>query len=90
MTASLKIREIDLHDHRLFEAEVVICNELEEAWYNDEEGVLLIHGYHNGIAIKSFIWQQSGLRKKLKRDFPDLPEVELEEQNAGSTYVVFR
>jgi len=90
MTNSSNIREVDLHDHRLFEAEITICEELEEAWHNDEEGVLLIHGYHNGTAIKSFIRRQEGLRNKLKRNYPNLPVVELEEQDAGSTYVVFK
>ena len=90
MTNISTIREVDLHNHRLFEAEIAICEELEEAWHNDEEGVLFIHGYHNGIAIKSFIRRQGGLRNKLKRDFPDLPEVELEEHDAGSTYAIFK
>ena len=89
MVTILNIREVDLHDHRLFEAEVIICKELEEAWYNGEEGVLFIHGYHDGTTIKNFIRRRGGLRSKLKRNYPDLPEVELKADGEGCTYVMF-
>ena len=83
-------REVDLHGLRLFEAERAICEALEEAWYNDEPQVLLIHGYKSGIAIKRFIWEKGGLRKKLKINFSDLPEIELQPKGSGSTCVIFK
>ena len=83
-------REVDLHGLRLFEAEQVICEALEEAWHNDENCVLLIHGYKSGTDIKGFIWREGGLRKKLKTNFSDLPEIELQPNGSGSTYVIFR
>jgi len=82
-------REVDLHGLRLFEAELVICEALEEAWYSDESRVLLIHGYKGGTDIKRFIWREGGLRKKLKTSFGDLPGIELQARGTGSSCVVF-
>ena len=83
-------REVDLHGLRLFEAELVICEALEEAWYNDEKRVLFIHGYKSGTDIRRFIWGVGGLRKKLKRSFPSLSDIDLQSNGSGSTYVIFR
>ena len=83
-------REIDLHGLRLYDAELRICNSIEEAWCAGEEALLLIHGYHNGVAIKDYIRRQNGLRNKISRDYPELPEIEVRPRDSGSTYVIFK
>ena len=80
--------EVDLHNLRLFDAEIVICNAIEEAWCNDDGCLLLIHGYHNGKAIREFIRSPGGLRKKIARNYPEIPEIEIIPCDYGSTYVL--
>jgi len=81
--------ELDLHGYTLLEAEVEICETLEEAWNLDKKKVLLIHGFHGGSAIKDFIWREGGLRKRLKIYYPALPAVYLLPHDPGSTFVIF-
>ena len=83
------IVELDLHGYTLFDAEVEICETLEEAWNLDKERVLLIHGFHGGSAIKDFIWREGGLRKSLRIHYPALPLVRLLAHDPGSTFVIF-
>ena len=83
-------REVDLHGLRLFEAEQIICEALEEAWYNDENRVLFIHGYKSGTDVKRFIWREGNLRKHLKQHFSNLPDIDLQPNGPGSTYVIFK
>ena len=82
-------REIDLHNFRLLEAELRICDSIEEAWCEGLDTLLFIHGYHNGVAIKSFIRKPSGLRAKLQRDFPEILLKDIIPNDNGSTYVLF-
>jgi len=90
MTGIAGAREVDLHGMRLYEAETLICETLEEAWYNGEPCVLFVHGFKGGTAIRDFIRKEKGLRAKLKRFFSRLPDVELRSGDRGSTYVLFR
>lgn len=80
--------EVDLHNLRLYDAEIRICDAIEEAWCCDQNCLLLIHGYNNGVAIKDFIYSPGGLRKKMKRDYPEIPGIEVVRCDHGSTYVV--
>ena len=81
--------EVDLHDLRLYDAEVKICDAIEEAWLNGNPCLLLIHGYNNGVAIREFIRKPGGLRKRIRRYYPEIAEVELIARDYGTTYVVF-
>ena len=84
-----KAREIDFHNYRLLEAELKVCDSLEEAWCAGEDGLLFIHGYHNGVAIKSYIRGRKGLQAKWRKDFPDLPQLEVIPKDQGCTWVRF-
>ena len=88
MTNLTNAKEIDLHELRLYDAEVVICESIEEAWVAGENALRLIHGYHNGVAIKSFIRRRNGLRGKWARDYRDMPDIEVMPRDHGSTYVI--
>ena len=79
--------EVDLHNMRLFEAEVEICAAIEEAWFCGKNSLLLIHGFNNGVAIKEFILNPGGLSKQMKRNFPEVPELEIIRRDQGSTIV---
>jgi len=80
--------EVDLHDLRLYDAEIEICNAIEEAWCNDNRCLLMIHGYNNGVAIRSFIQSEGGLRKHIARNFPEIPAINIVPKDYGSTYVL--
>ena len=82
-------REVDLHNYRLLEAELKVCDSIEEAWCEGLDALLFIHGYHNGVAIKSYIRKPSGLKAKLQRDFPEIQLVEIRPKDEGCTYVIF-
>ena len=81
-------KEVDLHNMTLFDAEMEICENIEESWYAGKRVLLLIHGYNNGVAIRDFIRNAGRLRKKLKHDYSYLPEVQIVVQDHGSTYVI--
>ena len=72
---------------RLFEAEVEICAAIEEAWFCGKSCLLLIHGYNNGVAIKEFILNPGGLRKQMKRNFPEVPGLEITPKDRGATSI---
>lgn len=80
--------EVDLHDLRLYDAEIEICNAIEEAWSTTSKCLLLIHGYNNGIAIREFIRNPGGLMKRIKRNYPEVPSIEIVPCDNGSTYVL--
>ena len=81
-------KEVDLHNMTLFDAEMEICENIEESWYAGKRVLLLIHGYNNGVAIRDFIRNAGRLGKKLKHDYPYLPEVDIVVRDYGSTYVI--
>ncbi len=82
--------EVDLHNLRLYDAEVEICAAIEEAWFNGKQCLLLIHGYNNGVAIREFIRRRGGLRKQMARNYPEIPELEIRPRDHGSTFVVIQ
>jgi len=79
--------EIDLHSLRLFDAEVRICEAIEEAWYCGKKSILLVQGYKNGVTIRNFIRNPGGFRKRLDRFYPELHEVGIKPKDYGSPYV---
>lgn len=79
--------EIDLHNLRLMDAEFEICEAIEEAWYCGKKCLLLIHGYNNGVAIRDFIRKPGRLRKRIARDYPEIPEIEIVSYDHGTTYI---
>ncbi len=89
MTNLSQAKQIDLHNFRLLEAELKICDSLEEAWCEGLDVLLFIHGYHNGVAIKSYIRKPTGLRVRLQSDFPEIRLMDILPRDNGSTYVIF-
>ena len=82
--------EIDLHSMNLFDAELEICESLEEAWCTEKKVVLFIHGFNNGFAIGDYIRNPGRLKKQLKLGYPHLPEIRLVYHDRGSTYAIFQ
>lgn len=80
--------EVDLHNFRLFDAEVKICDAIEEAWICGKPCLKLIHGYNNGVAIRDFIRSPGGLRKQVVRNYSEIPELEIIPCDRGTTFVV--
>ncbi len=89
IVSPLTVKEIDLHELTLYDAEFTICESIEEAWYRGETALLFIHGYHGGSAISDFIRKPEGLRRKISRDYPEIPKVSIRPGDAGSTYLIF-
>jgi len=82
-------REIDLHGMRHLDAEMKVCEVLEEAWAAGEGAVLFVHGYHGGVALRNYIRGNGGLRSWWYYHFPDLPPLKIVAKDKGSTYVMF-
>ena len=82
--------EVDLHNLRLYHAEIEICTAIEEAIISGNECLLLIHGYNNGVAIRDFIRSPGRLRKKVKQNYPEILELEIIPCDQGSTYVIIK
>ena len=80
--------EIDLHKLRLYDAKFEICLYIEDAWNNGDQSILFIHGFNNGTSIRDFIRDFGGLRKKMARDYPEIPELEIIPCDKGTTKVI--
>jgi len=83
------VKEIDLHNLRHLDAEIRVCESLEEAWASDERGILFIHGYHGGVSLRNYIRGRNGLQAWWYRHFPELPPLNIIPKDNGSTYVTF-
>ena len=82
--------EVDLHNLRLYYAEIEICAAIEEAWFCGNQCLLLIHGYNNGVAIRDFIRSPGGLKKRVSRNYPEILELEIIPSDQGTTYVIIK
>ena len=80
-------KEINLYDLKLYNAELRIYETIEKAWFSGEQYLFFIHGYNSGLAIRDFIRDKWRLKKKLKRDFPEIPEIDVREKDYWSAYV---
>ena len=49
------MNEIDLHGMGLFDAKLKIIESTTRAYNSDWNGLLFIHGYHGGTAIRDYI-----------------------------------
>ena len=82
-------REVNLHNLRHLDAEIKVCETLEEAWAAGEPVLLFIHGYHGGVALRDYIRGRNGLQAWWYRHFPELPPLNIIPKDKGRTYVTF-
>ena len=84
-----KAKDVDLHNLRVLDAEMKVCETLEEAWAAGDEAILFIHGFHGGVSLREYIRGNRGLRSWWYQNFPELPVLKIIPKDDGSTYVTF-
>ncbi len=80
------IYKYDVHGKRLWEAELDIPAELEQAYIMGYSKVLIIHGYNRGFTLGNYI------RNRLKEDikkFTDVAFFKIEYDQPGATIIKF-
>jgi len=80
------IYKYDVHGKRLWEAELDIPDELEEAYIMGYNEVLIIHGYNRGFILGNYI------RNRLKEDIKKFTNVgffRIEYDQPGATTIKF-
>ena len=71
-------------------AEHEICEDLSYLFQTGETKLDIIHGYNFGTAIRSFVRNPNGLKNTLKKHYPELPDVEIQNQQPGMTSVTLQ
>ena len=74
----------------LFEAEYEICENLRCLFLSGRSKLEVIHGYNFGTAIRNFVRNPNGLRSKLRKHYPELPNVEIINQQQGMTSIYLK
>ncbi len=80
------IYKYDVHGKRLWEAELDIPAELEQAYILGYDTVLIIHGYRHGFTLGNYI--RTKLKKHLRK-FTDVGFVKIEYNQPGATTIRF-
>ena len=81
-----RVYKYDVHGKRLWEAELDIPDEIEQAYRLGYQAVKIIHGYRNGFALGHYI------RKRLEKHiikFNSVPYVLIDYHEPGATIVRF-
>jgi len=71
-------------------AEYEICENLLCLFQTGESNLEVIHGYNYGTAIRNFVRNPNGLRSKLRKHYPELPNVEIINQQQGMTSIYLK
>ena len=85
MTNTTNVRHLPL-----VEAEYEICENLRCTFLLGGSKLDVIHGYNYGTAIRNFVRNPNGLRSKLRKHYPELPNVEIINQQPGMTSVYLK
>ena len=82
--------KVDLHGLPLSEAKLRAQISLGEAWADSLSKIELVHGHNLGTVIKDYIQTKDGLREDMKRVYPEIPSLILNDKGLGSTIVRFK
>ena len=85
----MTINTIDLHNTKLYNAQMEICESLIEAHCLGHDGLSMIHGYRNGQAIRNYIRNPKRLLKDVRKMYPEMPEIELDILSKAKTRARF-
>ena len=80
------IYKYDIHGKRLWEAELDIPAELENAYILGYDEVLIIHGHNHGFTLGNYV--RNRLVEDLKR-FTDIGFFKIEYNQPGATSIKF-
>jgi hypothetical protein len=80
------LHRLDLHGFQLIDAKYAIKKLIKIAIKNNENELFLIHGFHNGTVLKSYI-RDGELTKDMLSAFSNLREIKIYPNENGSTYV---
>ena len=80
------IYKYDVHGKRLWEAELDIPAELEQAYVLGYESVLIIHGYNHGFTLGNYV--RNRLKEHLKQ-FTRIGFVIIDYEEPGATIIKF-
>ena len=81
-----EVYRYDVHGMRLWEAELDIPDEIEQAYLLGYQSVKIIHGYRHGFALGHYI--RNKLQKHVVK-FTDIPYVLIDFHEPGATIVRF-
>ena len=82
--------KVDLHGLPLSEAKLKVQISVGEAWADSLSKIEIVHGYNLGTAIKDYIQNKNGFRDDMKRIYPEIPSLILNDKGLGSTIVRFK
>ena len=80
------VYKYDVHGKRLWEAELDIPAELEQAYVLGYKSVLIIHGYNHGFTLGNYV--RNRLKKHLKQ-FTRIGFVRIYYKEPGTTIITF-
>ena len=80
------VYKYDVHGKRLWEAELDIPAELEQAYIMGYNEVLIIHGHNRGFTLGHYI--RNELKKDIKK-FTDIGFFKIEYDQPGTTTIRF-
>ena len=78
---------IDIHGMKYLEATIEICDRIEEAHCQGDEGVKIIHGFNRGTSIRNYV--RSALIQDLRKYNQQVPKIILDCLDPGITVVKF-
>ena len=81
------MNEIDLHGTGLFDAKLKIIESTTRAYNSDWNGLVFIHGYHGGTAIRDYI-RSKHFVQDLASEGLNIP-TKLDTSKPGSTSIIF-
>jgi len=81
------MNEIDLHGTGLFDAKLKIIESTTRAYNSDWNGLVFIHGYHGGTAIRDYI-RSKHFVQDLASEGLNIP-MKLDTSKPGSTSIIF-
>jgi hypothetical protein len=80
---------LDYHGLRIFDVKIRIIEDIVEAYQNGAEEIRIVHGFKHGRAIKTYLWQKSGMMKDFQRVAPEIKLKLLKGSTRGVTIIRF-
>tara|TARA_B100000579_G_scaffold435652_1_gene459467 strand:- start:3762 stop:4019 length:258 start_codon:yes stop_codon:yes gene_type:complete len=81
---------VDLHGLPLSDAKLKSQIAVAEAWESSRSFIELVHGHNLGTVIKDYVQRDNGLRRDIRRIYPEISKLKLSDKGLGSTIIKFR
>ena len=82
--------QVDLHGLPLSDAKLKSQIAVAEAWESSRSFIELVHGHNLGTVIKDYVQRDNGLRRDIRRIYPEISKLKLSDKGLGSTIIKFR